>query len=137
MTSELIHEAFNFPTVENYVKFTDTSLRSNYCQLSKENRENLFKLFLPTNSQLPSSVETYPISLFYEDAQSILAIILSLLSEDDIGTINHEALGFLIIMLQPNNVVDISSYLVKSINFQFKSFQLYGYFRHPSILVHF
>ena len=99
--------------------FSDLSLHVTYRLISKENKEGLFRIILPPNSKIPPPNVNYPTTLFSEASQHVLVIILSLFGEDDTGIVNEQALGCLSLVLQPNIVLDIPSYLAKSIIFQF------------------
>jgi len=94
VTSELIHKAFNFPTIKNPKSFSDESLILTYKHISKENKEGLFKLILPPNSQFPPPTMNYQTTLFSEDTQHVLVQIWSLLGEYDTRIVSEQALGF-------------------------------------------
>lgn len=57
------------------MSFSDNSFHLTYRLLSKENKEDLFKLSLPPNSKITPHAVNYPTTLFYEAAQHILVII--------------------------------------------------------------
>lgn len=58
------------------------------------------------------------------------------MGEDDTGIVSEKALDFLSLMLQPNIALDITSYLAKSIIFQFQNYHIFGLFRYPFVLVY-
>ena len=98
LSHDIIRQALCFPTSATYISFSEVDLTSQFTKLPWEQQSNFISSI--TNNQATSlpATEPFPLSLFKEEVQPILALIAGLLGVGALGETTRVCVYFLWLM---------------------------------------
>ena len=99
----------------------------------EQQRDFISSIAINQVTSVPSA-EPFPVSLFREEVQPILALIAGLLGVGGLGEISRACVYFLQLMSQIGVVLDIPGFLAANIQTQFQELSNTGHFRFSSMV---
>jgi hypothetical protein len=127
------------PHADSISPFNLEILTELYQKMTFPQRAQIFKLFLPTSAQFPSTNPPYLSSMFSTKGNQVISSLCALLGYYSDQWVDEPILGFLSILStdeKPTTQFDFSTFLADNIHEQFMNFITEGMFRYSSILAY-
>jgi len=134
-----INKILQIPHCDSLYPFSIEALREIYQKLSFPQRETIFKIFLPKDSQLPKKNTPYPSSMFPQKARHIIFFLSSILGYYLDEWVDEPILGFLSTLSSYEGAsitFDYGHFLSYIIHEQFLQLLTEGMFKYSSILMY-
>jgi hypothetical protein len=139
MTPESIDQMMQIPRVDSASPFNLEILTELYQKMTFPQRAQIFHLFLPPSTQIPSTNPPYPSSMFLTKGNQIISSLSALLGYYSDQWVDEPILGFLSIFStdeNPTTQFDFNMLLANNIHEQFVNFTTKGMFWYLSILAY-
>jgi hypothetical protein len=125
ITPEDIDQMMQIPHVGSVAPLNLEILTELYQKMTFPQRAQIFKLFLPTFAQFPSTNPPYPSSMFSTKRKKVISSLCALLGYYSDQWVDEPILGFLSIFSndeKPTTQFDYSTFLADNIHEQFMNF---------------
>jgi hypothetical protein len=139
ITPEDIDQMMQITRPESVTPFTLEILTKLYHKMTFPQRAQIFELFSPPSSPIPTTNPPYPSSIFSIKGNQIISAVCALLGYFSDQWVDEPIMGFLSIFSndeQPTTQFDYSTFLANNIHEQFMNFTTEGMFRYSSILAY-
>ena len=139
ITPEDIDQMMQVSRPDSVTPFNLEVLIELYQKMTFPQRAQIFELFTPPSSPIPTTSPLYPSSIFSIKGNQIVSAVCALLGYFSDQWVDEPILGFLSIFSndeQPTTQFDYSTFLANNIHDQFMSFPTEGVFRYSSILAY-
>jgi hypothetical protein len=139
ITPEDIDQMMQITRPDSVIPFSLEVLTELYQKMTFPQRAQIFELFSPPSSPIPTTSPPYPSSIFSIKGNQIISAVCALLGYFSDQWVDEPILGFLSIFSndeQPTTQFDYSTFLANNIHDQFMNFPTEGVFRYSSILAY-
>jgi hypothetical protein len=139
ITPEDIDSMLQITRPDSVVLFNLEVLTELYQRMTFPQRAQIFELFSPPSSPIPTTSPPYSSSIFSTKGNQIISAVCALLGYYSDQWVDEPILGFLSIFSndeQPTTQFDYSTFLATNIHDQFMNFPTEGVFRYSSILAY-
>ena len=139
ITPEDINQMLQVTRPDSVTPFILEVLIELYQKMTFPQRAQIFELFSPPSSPIPTTSPPYPSSIFSIKGNQIVSAMCALLGYFSDQWVDEPILGFLSIFSndeQPTTQFDYSVFLANNIHEQFMNFTTEGVFRYSSILAY-
>lgn len=119
-----------------YTTFTEESLISYYDSMYPQELSHVTSFLAPKSSQFSLDGNIFSLEMFAVDIRTVLQVIAKILGKEDSKQVYKVVLGFFSLMMKPEVVLDIPTFLVDAINTQFMTLPLTGSFKFPTVLTY-
>jgi hypothetical protein len=139
ITPEDIDQMMQVTRPDSAAQFNLEVLTELYQRMTFPQRAQIFELFSPPSSPIPTTSPPYPSSIFSIKGNQIISAVCALLGYFSDQWVDEPILGFLSIFSngeQPTTQFDYGTFLAKNIHDQFMNFPTEGVFRYSSILAY-
>jgi hypothetical protein len=139
ITPEDIDSMLQITRPDSVVPFNLEVLTELYQRMTFPQRAQIFELFSPPSSPIPTTSPPYSSSIFSTKGNQIISAVCALLGYYSDQWVDEPILGFLSIFSndeQPTTQFDYSTFLATNIHDQFMNFPTEGVFRYSSILAY-
>jgi hypothetical protein len=139
ITPEDIDQMMQITRPDSVIPFSLEVLTELYQKMTFPQRAQIFELFSPPSSPIPTTSPPYPSSTFSIKGNQIISAVCALLGYFSDQWVDEPILGFLSIFSndeQPTTQFDYSTFLANNIHDQFMNFPTEGVFRYSSILAY-
>jgi hypothetical protein len=139
ITPEDIDSMLQITRPDSVVPFNLEVLTELYQRLTFPQRAQIFELFSPPSSPIPTTNPPYSSSIFSTKGNQIISAVCALLGYYSDQWVDEPILGLLSIFSndeQPTTQFDYSTFLATNIHDQFMNFPTEGMFRYSSILAY-
>jgi hypothetical protein len=139
ITPEDIDQMMQITRPESVTPFNLEVLTELYQKMTFPQRAQIFELFSPPSSPIPTTNPPYPSSIFSIKGNQIISAVCALLGYFSDQWVDEPIMGFLSIFSndeKPTTQFDYSTFLAGNIHEQFMNFTTEGVFRYSSILAY-
>jgi hypothetical protein len=139
ITPEDIDQMLQVTRPDSVTPFNLEVLIELYQKMTFPQRAQIFELFSPPSSPIPTTSPPYPSSIFSIKGNQIVSAVCALLGYFSDQWVDEPILGFLSIFSNdelPTTQFDYSTFLANNIHDQFMNFPTEGVFRYSSILAY-
>ena len=110
VTSQLIHQALNYPIAGTYTIFTEESLVSYYDNLSPQEFFHVTFFLAPKSGQFSLDGNLFSLDIFAVDIRPVLQVISKILGKEDSKHVDKVVLGLSSLTMKPEVVLDIPTF---------------------------
>jgi hypothetical protein len=139
ITPEDIDQMLQITHPESMTPFNVEVLTELYQKMTFPQRAQIFELFSPPSSPIPTTNPPYPSSIFSIKGNQIISAVCALLGYFSDQWVDEPIMGFLSIFSndeKPTTQFDYSTFLAGNIYEQFMNFTTEGVFKYSSILAY-